>query len=297
MPEARDILLWVVLLPAGIALLATLASLVPGWRARGREAAAQPWGPALAVCGGFAAAYVMLKGVRGFPPTDVQTWLVYLGAPVVLISVVATVWPARARWVVIGASLVLVALAVWLLARPLMRRVEPAEYWKWFGLFAGAVLLWWVLTEGLATRVRGAALPLLLTICASVAALVLVNAHSLLLGQLAGAVAATLGAMTALGFYFRNLSLARGGVLALAVVFVGVVLCGHLFADLTMTDLTLLLAAPLTAWAGELRFLKRGGVRLAVRLVAVLIVLAIPLVPALKGLRETMQEQTDSYSY
>jgi hypothetical protein len=295
MPDPQTILLWVISLPAAIALVATLVSLIP-WR---REAAGQPWGPALAICAGFAATFVTLKGLRGggFPPGDVQHWLVYLGVPVVLSAVLATVWAKHARWVTLEGGVVLAILTVWLLTRPLARRVEPPEYWRQFAIFCGAFVCWFTLTEALAARVRGFAIPLLLALCAGVAALVLVNAHSLLLGQLAGAVAATLGAITVLAFWFQNLSLARGGVAALTVVLLGVILCGHLFADLTTGELALLFAAPLMAWAGELQFLKRGGVRFAVRLIAVLLVLAIPLVPALKGLRETMQEQTDSYSY
>ncbi|MEO6437010.1 MAG: hypothetical protein ABIP55_14805 [Tepidisphaeraceae bacterium] len=293
MPEPRDILLWVVLLPAAVAVIATLVSLIPGRR----DSASQPWGPALAICAGFVAAYTKLKGIEGFPPVNVQTWLVYLGVPVVLIAIIATVSPRRARWIVFALSVTLIVLSVWLFSRPLARSLEPREFWTRTAFFAAGAVAWLGLMEALASRVKGATLPLLLWICAVGAALAVINAHSLLLGQLVGTVAAALGAIALLGLWFRNLTLARGGVLALAVVLLGLILCGHLYADLSQRDLILLAAAPLMAWAGELPFLKRGGVRFAVRLIAVLLVLAIPLVPALKGLQQTMQEQTDAYSY
>jgi hypothetical protein len=76
-------------------------------------------------------------------------------------------------------------------------------------------------------------------------------------------------------------------------VLLGVVLAGHYFADLSMLDLILLAAAPLGAWVGEIPVFKSKRPRFAARIVAVLIILASPLVPALKGLRETMQELTN----
>ena len=141
-----------------------------------------------------------------------------------------------------------------------------------------------------------ATLPLILTITASVAAIALVNAHSLFLGQLAGASAAAMGAIMVAALWFRKFSLARGGILALTVLLLGTILAGHFFADLSQLDLILLAAAPLAAWHGELP-LKSRRTRFTIRLVAVLLILLIPLVPALKGLRETMKEQTDSYMY
>jgi len=145
---------------------------------------------------------------------------------------------------------------------------------------------------------KGAAatLPLILTICASAASLTLVNAHTLFLGQLAGVSAAAMGAIMVAALWFKKLSLARGAMLALTVVFVGVILAAHFFADLSQLDLILLTVAPLAAWLGELPF-KSRRTRFTVRVVAVLLILLIPLVPALKGLRETMKEQTESYTY
>ena len=77
---------------------------------RRRDGAIQPWGPALAICGAFAAAFVKLKGIYGgFPPADAQTWLVYLGVPVVLAAVVTTVWSKRAAWVSYACGSILAA--------------------------------------------------------------------------------------------------------------------------------------------------------------------------------------------
>jgi hypothetical protein len=265
----------------------------------GRQRTTQPWGPALALAAAFAAAFAGLRGKIGFPPRDAQTWLNYLGGIAVLIAVAATVaGPKRWRWPIIGASIVLILATVWLLARSQI----PIFGWRHFliraAVIAACMVVWWLLMDRLAERTKGAAatLPLILTICANAAALTLVNAHSMFLGQLAGASAAALGAIMIAALWFKKLSLARGAMLALSVVFVGVILAGHFFADLSKFDLILLTIAPLAAWAGELPF-KSHRTRFTVRLVAVLLILLIPLVPALKGLRQTMKEQTDSYMY
>ena len=297
MPDPQEILVWVIAAPVAIALVATLLAHLPPRRDR----ATQPWGPALAVAGAFAAAFAGLRGRPAFPPRDAQTWLVYLGAISVLIAILATVLAPKKRWswfVLAPLSIILILATVWLLARSQI----PLFGWKRFllraAVIAAGMIVWWVLMEALAARPKGvaAALPLILTITASVAALTIVNAHSMLLGQLAGSIAAALGAITLLGVWFKKLSLARGGVLTLTIVLLGVILAAHFFADLSRLDLILLGVAPLAAWAGELPW-KGKRTRFAVRVIAVLVVLLIPLVPALRGLRATLQEQTDSYMY
>jgi hypothetical protein len=295
MPDPQEILIWVIAVPVAISLVAMLVAHIP----LKRDRATQPWGPALALAGAFAAAFAGLRGRPAFPPRDAQTWLVYLAAISVLIAIAATVaGPKRWRWAIMLVSILLIGATVWLLARSQI----PLFGWRRFlmraAVIAVGMVVWWLLMDRLAARPKAAAaaLPLILTITASVAALTLVNAHSVFLGQLAGASAAALGAMTVAGLRFRKFSLARGGVLTLTIVLLGVILAGHFFADLSRLDLILLGVAPLAAWLGELP-MKGRRTRFAVRVIAVLLLLLIPLVPALKGLRETMQEQTDSYMY
>ena len=294
MPDPKEILVWVIAVPVAISLIAIALAHFP----MRRDRPTQPWGPALALAAAFAAAFAGLRGIR-FPPREANMWLNYLGAIAVLIAIAATVaGPKKWRWPIVGASIALILATVWLLARSQI----PIFGWRHFlmraAVIAAGMVVWWLLMERLATRTKGAAatLPLILTICASVAAITLVNAHSMFLGELAGASAAALGAIMVAALWFKKLSLARGGMLALSVVLVGVILAGHFFADLSKLDLILLSVAPLAAWLGELP-MKSHRTRFTVRLVAVLLILLIPLVPALKGLRETLKEQTDSYTY
>jgi hypothetical protein len=160
------------------------------------------------------------------------------------------------------------------------------------------MVVWWIAMELLASRLRGATMPLLLTITSMVAATVITNAHSQAYGQLAAGLGAALAAVTVLAFWLRGLTLARGGVLAVAAILLGLLLCGHHYADLGQRDLILLAAAPLTAWIAEIPPLARKPKsRWIIRFAVVVIVLAIPFIPAAKGLRQTMQEQQQAYPY
>jgi hypothetical protein len=295
MPDPKEIIVWVIAIPVAISFLAIALAHLP----LRRDRATQPWGPALAIAAAFAAAFAGLRGKIAFPPRDAQTWLTYLGAIAVFVAIAATVaGTKRWRWPIVGASVVLIVATVWLLARSQI----PIFGWQRFliraAVIAAFMIAWWILIERLAMRMKGAAatLPLILMITASVAALALVNAHSMFLGQLAGAVASALGAIMVSALWFKKLSITRGGVLALTVLLLGVIVAGHLFADLSQLELILLPAAPLATWLGELPMKSRRA-RFAVRITAVGLILLIPLVPALKGLRETMKEQTDSYMY
>ena len=293
MPDPQEILIWVIAVPVAITLVATLLAHVP----LKRDRATQPWGPALAIAAGFAAAYAGLRGRPPFPPRDAQTWLVYLGGVAVLIAIATSIAKKRSRWILIVPSVVLIAATAWFVGRSQIPIIGWRQFLIRLAVIAACMVAWWVLVDLLAARVKGAAVPLVLMLTASVAALAIVDAGSVFVGQLAGASAATLGALMVVGLWFRKLSLAGGGVLALTVVLLGVVLAGYFIVELSMLDLILLSAAPLAAWVGEVKLIKSKRSRFAARIIAVLLILLIPLVPALKGLRETMQEQTDSYVY
>jgi hypothetical protein len=78
----------------------------------------------------------------------------------------------------------------------------------------------------------------------------------------------------------------------------GLVLCGYFFADLTPTELLILAAAPLTLWAGEIPPLRRRPwARFIVSAVLMLAVLSVAVISAAKGVKRTMDEQTESYQY
>src|SRR5687768_4480303 len=104
MPDPQQILIWVIAVPAAVALVAMIVSHVPP----GRDRATRPWGPALALAGAFAAAYVGLRGPPPFPPRDAQSWLVWLGGASVVVAVGATLAKKRGRWIVFAGAIALI---------------------------------------------------------------------------------------------------------------------------------------------------------------------------------------------
>ena len=88
MPDPQEILIWVIAVPRRdrVGRDARLAHLPLK-----RERATQPWGPALAIAAGFAAAFVGLDGGRAFPPRDAQTGSSTSASSSVLIAIAATV--------------------------------------------------------------------------------------------------------------------------------------------------------------------------------------------------------------
>ena len=128
--------------------------------------------------------------------------------------------------------------------------------------------------------------------------MVLVDSGTQSFGQLAGAIAIALGFIGLSGLWFRRLTLSRGGILALTMTLMGLILCGHLVADVKCRDLIVLALAPLSLWAGQIPVInRRPWRRFVVAGLAMLLVLSIAVVPAIKGLATTMKEQTRSYEY
>jgi hypothetical protein len=184
------------------------------------------------------------------------------------------------------------ALAGWLLTRPRAAALEAGEFRTTVAVAIGGLIGWWAGLVCLARRRRGGALPLLLSAAVGSGAIALVAAHTQALGQILGGVAIALVIVAILGFWYREMTLARGGMLAIALTFLGLLLCGHLYADMTPRDALILAAAPLTLWIGEIPGLRRRpGVKFLVCAVALFGVLSIAVVPALRELKATNDEQ------
>ena len=264
------------------------------WR-HGRDLAG--WGAAVAVAGGFAIAFShVFGGMPSFPPASAQQWLVFLGVPVVGIAVVQPLVKSRA--IAVTASVIVLGITPWLLLRK-VTFLEPRILWTWIAATALAMIAWWIAMESLARRARGASLPMLLGMAVGVSGLAIINSHSATMGQVAGSVAIPLFVVSLVAWWSRGASLARGGMLAVTVLLLGLLLFAHLFLDMLARDAVLLALAPLVAWAGELPGLGKpdSRKRFAVRTVAVLAVAALPAFHAVTGLKDTLDEQYESYSY
>lgn len=281
-------ILWGIIFPAMLAIVAMLVSHVPPWK---RDAKTLPFGPAMAVGGGFAVAFAGIAGWPKLPPIGFEGWLVYLAMAAAVIGVVATFPKTRSIVVQILSALLVIATAYFLLA-------WRAPQWGLFAVVAVAGVVWWFATDRLAARAQGPGLPILLGLFGACAALVLTNSGTQSFGQIAAGAGVAVGVVGLTGLWFRRLSLAHGGVLALTITLMAMLLCGHLLAEVTWRDVIILAIAPLTLWIGQLPPLRRRAwLGFITTGIAMAIVVSIAAAPAIKGLMQTMKEQTESYQY
>ena len=95
-------ILFGIILPAVIAIVAMLLSHLPPWK---REAQTLPFGPAVAIAGGFVVAFAGIAGWPELPPIGFEGWLVYLAIASAVVGVIATIaitagrmMPKRMSW-------------------------------------------------------------------------------------------------------------------------------------------------------------------------------------------------------
>lgn len=297
-------ILWGMVYPvifAGIAIAMGRFTL-PGARSAAR------WSVTLAIVGGFAIAFIGISGKLSLPPTQAQEWLPIMGAAALVLPIVFALIPRRLLpppmpliLTLLSALLALILIGVtsWLVMRPRARVLEPAEYQKMLAVVIAGGVAWYIAMESLATIRPGGWLPLLLSGVFGGAALVLIDGGTQTHGEVEGGVALVLLTIAALSLWLRNISLARGGMLAIAIAGLGLLFCGHLFADVKSADVMTLSIAPLLAWVGEIPGIRgrKSWLRFAICAVLVLGVTAIAAVPAVKGLIKTMHEQSESTMY
>lgn len=257
-----------VLLPAVIAGVLVLLLSRRGERASGL-------GVALGLAFGFAAGQVALVGWPDLLPVDATYRVFHLALAGAVVGVCEALWKDKAPllWALRAA---LAALVLGFLLRSVMEHTwEGNEDAFWLsGLFV-AVLVFTVLLGQLARTTRGIELPLLLVLLISAGSASLVLGHSAFLGQLAGALAATLGAVGVVALLRPSIRLAPGGVPVVTAVFSALVFCGYFFATLPASSAVLLGLAPGAAVLGGVGPLsKRPSWQVLVLRVVLLLIVA-----------------------
>ncbi len=245
------VVVWGILLPAGVAA----AALAAGWRPWDRRAEVGKAGPAagaVAFGGALIAAQAAIVGIE-VPPVQAGDWLALLLAAAVLLGLIDSLLelPAWLRWWLKGTLSVAVPL---LLLMPLLQHTWSAgEAAAILGaLTLGTFGLWWTL-DRLADRITGAGLPLALGVVTAGSAAVLAVSGSASLGQLGGALAVAVGVALLVGLLKPSFSLARGAVPPLTVGLTGLWLNGAFYADVPPASLVLLFAAPAFALIGQIK--------------------------------------------
>jgi hypothetical protein len=241
-----ELLLRGVVAPAGVAV----ALLWPGGKLALFDRWARVWGAA-ALAGGFFAGYA-LSGWAPLVPRSPWHWLPYAAALAVVVGLrdagrLSLTWLPRG-----GVALA----AAWLLVPG-----GAASRYAWLAGLALAVLAGWFVLDRLAEKARDFVPPLLLAGVAGAAAFVLLQAGSAKFAQLAGTLAAVLGAFALLLWRRGERAFLRGAVPGIAVLIPGLMLNGWLntFGGVHWVSFALVGAAPLTLGLTALRPL--GGQR------------------------------------
>lgn len=261
----------------GILLPALLAGAVWGvaWRAWRRSAPpflGGQWAGGIACAGALAFAYFMLLGRPAFPPLLAEDWLPYVACVAALIGVVENlaIRPLFARAVL---WLALIAATVWVLLRNHPADWTSGQYQTWFACLVASGLVLQFVVELVAQRRAGASIPLSLWIWLASVAGALAATNSVKYGQLAGVLAAAMGAALVVAWVKPSISFARSTLTVLIPVAGGLLLCGYLYSYLPPNSAMILAAAPLTLCLGEFGFVSKRkpwiGVLVRAALVAI----------------------------
>jgi hypothetical protein len=257
-----EVLGYGVLLPAAVAAVTLLLALGLGKR---RSAAAERLGGALALAGGFAAGFAALEWEQ-VQRTDPWFWLPFLALLAVLADQVDLI-PSVAigvRWTLraLGAG-----LTAWLLVPAFLEATRP----QWLMIVEAAVFLLWAVLDPLAVRQPGGLLPFLLGIVAVAGGVVLVDS-SARFAQLMGLLAGTLGGCALISWWFPQQAFLRGMVPGVAVLLPGLLFLGYFYAEMSLVNCLLVVAAPLALWISVLLPSKmRAFWRMLIQSVAVLV--------------------------
>ena len=228
-------------------------------------------------------------------PHVAQEWLTWAGVTSVIVAIFGMLKP-RSRFVMWVLSIATILATAWVVTERRHTAMGDQAFYTMLATVAGAGVVWWIAMEALALRVRGITLPFLLSGVAGAGALVLGNNGAQQFAEIEGGVAVLLLVIALLGLWLKHLSLGGGGVLACAVIVLGLLVCGYLYADVKWIDVALVAIAALFAWGGELPGIRSRPAwqRFGVRFVLVVIVVSIAAVPAAKGVRKLMKEQVES---
>lgn len=221
---------------AGICSLALL------W---GKESARRALGP-LALGLAYCVGHLIITSWVSFPPTDTTNWLPYFALGAAALGAVQE--SVRLKT---GVRVLLFALitagALRLLLKPKFQYGWPAgQGWLWLTGLALAVVFLAVLVDLLVQRTSGPIeLPAyLLIVCAGTAGALMLSG-SILLGQLATALAAAIFGTLVLSI--RRIALSRGVAPVFSLLLGALLISGYFFAELPATSAALLAVAPVLA--------------------------------------------------
>ena len=257
-----SLILWMFVLPptvAGIALM-----LGAGGPGRGGQGEPRRRFGTLGCGLGLLIGYWGLLGqLPGLPPHDANGALFY----VFLGSTLAAWFEGGARsspLVRLPLRVLIAALAPLLYLKNLVKNWGPSEVFEHVGPIALLSVLLWVGLDALARKRPGASVPLALWLAATGLSFALLFSGFAINSQLAGTLAAVLGAATVCAWIWKRSTLAGGAVGVLAIALTTLAAGGLHLSELPPLSALLIAAGPLAAWLAELLGAGRMPARRAV---------------------------------
>lgn len=246
--------------------------------------------PALAIFGGAAAGYLLTVGMPDLPPTRVEQWVPISGlAALVLVALFVKIH----KFAMPAAMVVVMGMACWGIYKPLTRFMSVPEVLLW----VSATVVFWaamVFSERDAKETRQGPLFFALSMTATGISLVSTMDGGIVVGQTAGALAASCG-----GVYLACLLLPdlRGGNITAAVFssfFVVLLLNAYHYVEVNTVACILAASAGFGVLTLRLPQLAQKG--LVIRTTAVALVTLLPTIIAIVYLL-TQGSPQDDYSY
>jgi hypothetical protein len=261
----------------GVAPSIAAAALLVGGLGRG-------W-VSLAVALGLGGAHVALKGWPGLPGAgaDGVAWIIWSVAAAALLATAEQLGALR-RPAAPMLGLLLLAVQPWLVLALLCERWPALTCTAHVALPAVAAVFAAIALRRVAERRPGLTVPLVWICAFAVDAIVLLQARSALLAQLAGAVAAALGTACCTALWRRGFTLAAAHVVPLVAAHAGLLLAGYHFTYEASAWATLAAAlAPLGLALGHPRSARRQRLAVAASAAAMALALAVALLGGGEG--------------
>jgi hypothetical protein len=221
------------------------------WRRANTVPVTGQWGGPLAVATGYAAGHCLLDGFPAYPPVSIQQALFYLALGLAAFALFEPFWGRKGRHRCFTRVVVCAIFALGILRTPVRDTWTAWEGRIGISALVAAAVLLWAATEALALRRPGTAVPLSLWFATACASVCMALAGSAFLGQLTGALAATLGAAAVLAWWAPRVSLAQGGVTLWVPLYSGLMYQAHFHSGLPLLAAICLYAAPLAPWLLE----------------------------------------------
>lgn len=206
------------------------------------------WIGSLGILLGYMIGYVGIQGWPQFPPSDPSTgWFVYIGLATLILSLAESGRQNRWWFVIIGRA-ILTLLVCLIMLSPLARYTwsMPETIFS-LAAFTVISLIFWNIIDGIRKDLSPGLLGLFLTIFATVESILILLSHSILLAQLVGLVAATMGAITAVNWVFPRASSDSTMTGLVSVLIIVHAMSAVSYADMPRWSALLLAAAPAAA--------------------------------------------------